>query len=84
MIAPMPARLAIRSRLVSDPGFTGDITVEVSFQRRDFGPDLPPVVRVFPVTHCAFRRGVRERAEGCLKVSRMIEFIVVTWWLVVR
>jgi hypothetical protein len=37
-----------------------------------------------PATHCAFLRGVRERAEGCLKVSRMMEFILVTWLVVVR
>ena len=80
----MTARLAIRNRLFSNPRVTADMTVEVSFQRRDSGSDLPPAVWVLPATHCAFLRGVRERAEGCLKVSRMMEFILVTWLVVVR
>ena len=72
----MPKELAIKNRPLSNPRFTGDMTVEVTFQRRDSGSDLPQVVRVLIAKGCAFLRGGRGRSETRPNISMVVEFIV--------
>src|SRR5271165_833386 len=72
----MPKELAIKNRPLSNPRFTGDMAVEVNFQRRD--SDSWQAVRVLPATGCAILPGVRGRSETCPKISVVVVFI----WLV--
>jgi hypothetical protein len=76
----MPKELAIRNRLRSNPRCTGDMAVEVNFQRRD--SDSRQAVRVLPATGCAILRGAEGRSEADPKISIMVEFIVVSWVVV--
>src|SRR5271165_3036689 len=78
----MPKELAIRSRLLSNPCWTGDMAVEVNFQRRE--SDWRQAVRVLPATGCAILRGVRGRSETDPKISMVVVFIFASWLVVVR
>src|SRR5580700_2903918 len=78
----MPKELAIRNRLLSNPRCTGDMAVEVNFQRRD--SDSRQAVRVLPATGCAIPPGVRGRSETCPKISMVVVFILASWLVIVR
>src|SRR5271166_2266694 len=78
----MPKELAIKNRPLSNPRFTGDMAVEVSFQRQD--SDSRQAVRVLPATGFAILRGDRGSSETCPKTSMVVVFILASWLVIVR